>query len=223
MSAPRTLTVDFWFDLVCPWCWIGLRQLKSAQERLRASEPGLTLEIRWQSYPLLPHLPRAGVPYQEFYLRRLGGPAALAHRRAQIQAAGQGIVPPFAFDKIATMPNTLLGHRMLACVQAEAGSAALAQLLEDVYAAWFTEGRDIGDATVLAALAAPYVADRGALAVSLADEAAWQAGLHAALQPGRTEVGGVPCLTTPRLQPLSGVTGTDYLHYWLTQALRAAA
>lgn len=223
MSAPRTLAVDFWFDLVCPWCWIGLRQLKGAQERLRASDPGLTLEIRWQSHPLLPHLPRAGLPYQEFYLRRLGGPAALAHRRAQIQAAGQGIVPPFAFDKIATMPNTLLGHRMLAYVQAQAGGTALARLLEDVYAAWFTEGRDIGNAAVLAALVAPYISDHGALETWLADEEAWQAALHAAQHPARAEVAGVPCLTTPGQQPLSGVTGTDYLHYWLTQAARAAA
>lgn len=218
MTGGRTLAVDFWFDLVCPWCWIGLRQLAGAAERLRASDAGLQLEIRWQSLPLLPHLPREGTPYQEFYLRRLGGDIALAHRRAQIQAAGQGIVPPFQFDRIATMPNTLLGHRMLDYVQEQAGSAVLAQLLEDVFSAWFTEGRDIGNAAVLAALAAPYVPDLAALEAWLADEAGWQAALHAALQPTRSAVDGVPCLTTAGLPPLSGVTGTDYLHHWLAQA-----
>lgn len=223
MSAARTLTVDFWFDLVCPWCWIGLRQLQGARERLRASQPELALEIRWQSFPLLPHLPRQGLPYLEFYLRRLGGPAALAHRRAQIQAAGQGIIPPLAFERIATMPNTLLAHRMLDFVRTHSGNHALPALLEDVFAAWFTEGRDIGDAGVLAALAAPYVAQAGALEAWLADDAGWQAALHAALQPGRAEVGGVPCLTTAGQPPLSGVTGTDYLHFWLTQAARTAA
>ncbi|WP_342116604.1 DsbA family protein [Pseudoduganella sp. OTU4001] len=222
MSAPRKLTVDFWFDLVCPWCWIGLRQLKGAQQRLRASAPDLELEVRYQSFPLLPHLPREGLPYLEFYLRRLGGPAALAHRRAQIQAAGQGIIPPLAFDRITTMPNTLLGHRMLQFVQAHA-SDAIPALLEDVFAAWFTEGRDIGNAAVLAALAAPHVPDPAALEAWLADDAGWQSALHAALQPGRAEVGGVPCLTTTGQPPLSGVTGTDYLHFWLTQAARAAA
>ena len=210
-----SMQLDYYFDLVCPWCWIGLRQLQQARQRLRASHPQLALEVNWVSYALLPHLPREGVPYQEFYLRRLGGADALAHRRAQIQMAGQGIVPPFAFERIQTMPNTVLAHRMLDLARAQ--QADLPALLEDLYAAWFTQGRDIGDAGVLCELAAPHLPDSAALAAWLADDAAWAAAQRAALTP-RYDITGVPALTMPGRAPLGGVTSVDYLHHWLAQA-----
>lgn len=220
MSPQRctALAVDFYFDLVCPWCWIGLRQLQSARERLRASH-GLEVEVRWLSFPLLPHLPREGSPYQEFYLRRLGGPAALAHRRAQIQAAGQGIIPRLAFERIRTMPNTVLAHRLLEFAR-QAG-ADIPALLEVLFDAWFTQGRDIGDGAVLQELAAPYVRNATGLAAWLADETGWELARQAALAP-RGDIGGVPCIVMQGRAPLGGVTSADYMHHWLGQASRAA-
>lgn len=221
MSAARTLAVDFYFDLVCPWCWIGLRQLMGAQQRLRASHPELRVLVNWRSFPLLPQLPRSGMPYQEFYLRRLGGPAALAHRRAQIQMAGQGIVPPFAFDRIATMPNTVLAHRMLAWAQQGAAQAQMAALLESMFAAFFVEGRDLGDAAVLEALAAAQLRDTAGLRAWLADETAWAQSRQAAMRP--PGIDGVPCLVADGGALLSGVTSVDYLQHWLANQACALA
>ncbi|MHA7683790.1 DsbA family protein [Cupriavidus sp. PET2-C1] len=33
-ASSRTLRVDFYLDLICPWCWIGLRNLRSAVARV---------------------------------------------------------------------------------------------------------------------------------------------------------------------------------------------
>jgi len=171
---------------------------------------------------LLPQLPREGMPYHEFYLRRLGGPAALAHRRAQIQLAGQGIVPPFAFERIATMPNTVMAHRMLAWAQQSATQAQMAALLESMFAAFFVEGFDIGDAAVLEALAAEQLRDTAGLRRWLADELAWEQDRQAAMRP-RDGIDGVPCLVADGGAPLSGVTSVDYLQHWLaSQALASA-
>jgi predicted DsbA family dithiol-disulfide isomerase len=223
MSARHVLAIDFYVDLVCPWCWIGLRQLRGAQQRLRLSHPELELEVNWCSLPLLPQLPRAGVPYLEFYLRRLGGPAALAQRRAKILAHGRGIVPQIDFDRIATMPNTVLAHRMLAWARPRATPAQLTALLEALFQAFFVEGRDIGDAATLEALAATQLHDTGRLRAWLDDEEGWTACQQAAMHPPLNAVGGVPCLVPESGVPLSGVTSVDYLHHWLANLMPLSA
>ncbi|WP_395399695.1 DsbA family protein [Pseudoduganella sp. UC29_106] len=85
----KVLRLAFYFDLVCPWCWIALRQLESAKARLKETHPGIDVQVDFRSYPLLPELPAAGVDYHEFYSLRFRDPAALAHRRAQVQRAGR--------------------------------------------------------------------------------------------------------------------------------------
>ncbi|MFC7743313.1 DsbA family protein [Nocardiopsis composta] len=37
-STSTVTTVDVWLDIVCPWCWIGTRNLAAALDRL----PGRT-------------------------------------------------------------------------------------------------------------------------------------------------------------------------------------
>lgn len=86
-SAATTLQVDFSLDLICPWCWIGLRNLLAAREMLLARYPDQQLAIHWHADTLLPHIPEHGVPYQAFYEARLGGPRAVEVRRAQVRSA----------------------------------------------------------------------------------------------------------------------------------------
>ena len=75
------LTVDFSLDLICPWCWIGLRNLQAARTQWLQHHAGQPLQIRWHAETLLPQIPEQGVPYQAFYEARLGGPRAVEARR----------------------------------------------------------------------------------------------------------------------------------------------
>lgn len=165
--TPR-LDIAVHFDLICPWCFIGKRHLDTALARFRRARPEVAVDVQWVAHELLPDTPPEGLPYQAFYERRLGGPAAVAARRAQVQAAAHSAGIPFAFDRITSMPNTRLAHRLLA---ESASSGSTGALLERLFAAWFIEGQDIGDPAVLARLAAAPAAAGHRQRVVLAEDA----------------------------------------------------
>ena len=149
-----TLAIDVHFDLICPWCLIGKRHLRAAVEQFRHAHPDVDVALNWRSHQLLPDIPAAGIPYQVFYERRLGSPAAVAARRAQVQAAAQTAGIEFAFERIALMPNTQLAHRLIDCAGEFGGAEQVDYLIERLFAAYFMEGRNIGALPVLLAIAA---------------------------------------------------------------------
>lgn len=147
-------TIEVYFDLICPWCLIGKRHLATALEKFRQARPEVVPRVVWQSYPLLPDTPVEGLPYQEFYVRRLGSPAAVAARRAQVQEAARPAGIQFAFDRISVMPNTLAAHRLIAWVESRGGHDQAEQLIEKLFTAYFMAGKNIGDRSILLDLAA---------------------------------------------------------------------
>jgi len=149
-----TLAIDVHFDLICPWCLIGKRHLRTAIEQFRGLHPDVEITVAWRSHQLLPDIPAAGIPYQVFYERRLGGPAAVAARRAQVQAAARAAGIELAFERIALMPNTQLAHRLIDCAGEFGGPEQVAYLIERLFAAYFMEGRNIGALPILLAIAA---------------------------------------------------------------------
>ena len=168
-GAPPALTIDVVYDFVCPWCLIGKRHLATALEQLARLRPQLEPQVRWHSIQLLPDTPWGGVPYQSFYVARLGSPEAVAARRAQVQQAGDAAGLRFAFERIRVMPNTAAAHDLVACVAGQGTAAQQAALIDRLFAAYFLEGEDVGDPAVLerAALACGYT--RAGVADHLAD------------------------------------------------------
>ncbi|SEB13700.1 DsbA family oxidoreductase [Variovorax sp. YR216] len=147
--ATRSLTVEVFFDFVCPWCLIGKRQFDAAARRLAELRPDVHLQVVWRSHALLPNTPAGGVPYQAFYVARLGSPEAVARRRAQVQQAGTAAGVRFAFDRIEVLPNTARAHAWVA----RTGKALQAKLIDRIFTAYLLEGEDIGDGAVLERLA----------------------------------------------------------------------
>lgn len=195
------LCIQVHFDLICPWCFIGKRHLDAALARFSQARPDVEVEVLWVSHQLLPDTPPEGLPYQPFYEKRLGGPAAVAARRAQVQEAARGTGIRFAFDRIARMPNTRLGHRLLNDLARPGEAIATAALIETLFQAYFVEGEDIGD---------PEVLSRLAQACGAAGEADGASRHHTA-QAGRMEVPGVPLFVFNDRVALSGAQSPEAL------------
>lgn len=176
------LTIEVYFDLICPWCLIGKRNLDTALQQFRASRPDIRPRIVWRGLPLLPETPLAGEPYQEFYLRRLGSPAAVAARRAQVREAGRLAGVDFAFDAITVLPNTLAAHALVELVAEQGDERQTERLIEALFQAYFMAARDIGDVAVLLD-----IAGECGLCVSLQ-----QLVGTSARQSGAAAVSGVP-------------------------------
>lgn len=148
-----TLKIAIYIDFICPWCLIGKRQLEQALARLQAERPEVVVELCWRGVQLLPYLPVQGEAFNDFYQRRLGGVQAVRLRQAQVQQAAASVGLSLDFGNIPRMPNTADAHRLWqrAC---ELGTAAQCEaLLEQLFAAHFQQGADLGDCATLLKIA----------------------------------------------------------------------
>jgi len=152
-SAATTLQVDFSLDLICPWCWIGLRNLLAAREMLLARYPDQQLAIHWHADTLLPRIPEHGVPYQAFYEARLGGPRAVEVRRAQVRSAAHAAGLQINHALIETFPSTRMVCALVNYAQTLLDGESMIRFVESIFAAYFVQGRDIGSVMVLQQLA----------------------------------------------------------------------
>ncbi|HEX3005176.1 MAG TPA: DsbA family oxidoreductase [Angustibacter sp.] len=140
------LKVEIWSDVVCPWCYIGKRRLEAA-----VASSGVPVEVTWRSFQLDPTAPRESTEDVATYLgRKYGGgrEAGLAMNERVSQIAAQDGLE-YRLDQ-AQRANTVDAHRLLH-LAAEHGLQDA--LKERLLRAYFTEGRAVGDADVLAALA----------------------------------------------------------------------
>ena len=156
MTRTTPLLVDVWFDLICPWCWIGKYNLDQALERLSQTDPELAVDVRWHSVQLIPQTPPEGWPYDAFYEQRLGGRQAMLARRAQVQAAADRAGAPIDFGRLSVFPSTAAAHRLLAAARAQLAPDAFDALLTRLFRGYFVQGENLGDAALLARIATEY-------------------------------------------------------------------
>jgi predicted DsbA family dithiol-disulfide isomerase len=149
----QIVKVDAYFDLICPWCWIGKRHFDTACARLTKLVPDLCFDVHWHSIQLIPHVPPQGLPYLEFYEQRLGSPEAVCARQAQVQVAAANAGLTIEFARIKIFPNTWLAHRLLALAAQQLGLEAWQALQEALFEAYFVHGCDLGDTPTLVKLA----------------------------------------------------------------------
>jgi len=158
------MQIDIVSDTVCPWCFIGKRRI----ERAMALRPDVSFEVFWRPYRLDPTIPREGVDRRAYLRAKFGDTPRSSAMGDAIRSEGAGEGIEFAFDKIAKSPNTLDSHRL---VRWSASAGVQDQVVERLFRAYFIEGKDIGDAAVLAAVAADAGMDGELVASLLASDA----------------------------------------------------
>ena len=211
----RTLRIDVWFDFVCPWCLIGKRQLAKALALLGESAPEVRAEVRWHGVQLLSQAPGEGWPFLDFYIRRLGGEAAVRARQAMVLNAAHAAGAAIDFPAILVMPNTGLAHRLFAAAVAHGTPAQADALLERLFAAHFTRGANLGMPEVLLAEAAACGLPLGSLVSALElDGRPFKPG-----PPPPDPAGGVPCFAFDGGLYLSGAQPPGRLHAMMQRAL----
>ena len=158
------IRLDIFSDPVCPWCMIG----KANLDRALAARPAHPFAIEWHPFQLNPDMPSQGVARAAYLEEKFGSREKVVQVHLALEAAAQKAGVAFDFARIERIPNTLAAHRLIHWAGLEGRQTAMVSAL---FRAYWREGRDIGDAAVLAALAAEVGMDATAISRLLATDA----------------------------------------------------
>jgi predicted DsbA family dithiol-disulfide isomerase len=161
-----TLKIDFVSDVSCPWCAVGLASLQTALDRVGDA---VQADITFQPFELNPQMAAEGEDTTEHLARKYGStPEQAAAIRETIRARGADLGFTFNLDKRSRIYNTFDAHRLLHWAHLEGCQLALKKALLKAY---FTDGEDPSNHTVLLRLATEAGLDAERTEVILAGDA----------------------------------------------------
>jgi predicted DsbA family dithiol-disulfide isomerase len=181
------LRIDIVSDAICPWCYIGKRQLERALVILQ--KDGLNFSVHWNPFQLNPDMPKEGRDRMAYRAQKFGGAERARELDQRVADAAAAVGLNFRQDLMLRTPNTLDAHRLVWLAERELRQDAV---METLFAAYFTQGRDIGDRAVLADCAAESGMGRSAVADFLAGDLAAKEILAADRAAREAGVNGVP-------------------------------
>ncbi len=198
------MRLDIYSDTICPWCFVGKRRL----ERALAMRPLPGLEIRWRTFMLNPAMPADGMDREAYMEAKFGSPSRSRRVYDAVRSAGASEGIAFAFDRIKRTPSTLDSHRLARFARA-AGKET--PVIEELFRAYFLEGKNIGAGAVLEEVAERAGLDRAAARDYLAGEDDAEAILAEDALARRQGVTGVPCFIFNGRYALSGAQEPEVL------------
>jgi len=220
------LNIDIISDVVCPWCYIGKRQIEAALALYAQQNPGADKpRVSWRPFQLNPQLPAEGMSRQDYVVQKFGA-ARAKDIYARVAAVGAELGIAFAFDKIARQPNTVAVHSLIA-LAATAGPQADDGLQDKVKEAflhaYFLDGVDLTKTENLVAIAAAAGLDRARVEECLADPHSRQAVGEEDQRARAIGVEGVPFFIFNGKLAVSGAQGAEALLEAMRQAETAVA
>lgn len=146
------ITVDFWSDFACPFCYIAERRLQNVVKEL-----GLEGQVRYKMHAFELD-PSASTDYQgptaELMAKKYGMTLEQANERIAMinqMAHEEGIV---GFDDAKTqVVNSMDAHCLVKYAQAQRDDEKTDKLIERLYKAYFVDFENIADREVLLSIA----------------------------------------------------------------------
>jgi predicted DsbA family dithiol-disulfide isomerase len=148
MTASPTMKVEIWSDVVCPFCYIGKRKFEIALARMPERD---RITITWKSFQLQPDV-TAGLKMNavQHVAQRKGWPMDFARQAAaDLSKTAQAVGLTIRYEQ-TVVANTFDAHR-LSHYAASQGKGD--EMTERLFAAYFTDGRNVEDHDTLAELA----------------------------------------------------------------------
>jgi predicted DsbA family dithiol-disulfide isomerase len=207
--------IDIVSDVICPWCFIGKRRL----ERALAARPELPVSITWRAFQLNPDMPDEGMPREAYLAAKFGSPGHAARIYTTVTQAGAGEKIAFAFDRIRRTPSSRAAHRLIRFATLEGDANPV---VEGLFTAYFEEGRNIGDAGVLADIAAEAGHQRSDAEQFLAGTTALEEVLNEDRSARRLGISGVPCFIVDGGYAISGAQEPEFFFPLFDLAQNAA-
>ena len=195
------LLIDLWSDVVCPFCYLGSRQLDLALERFEHRDDVVVVQ---HAFELDPNATPSTVGLDELLATKYSMPLERSrelHGRLSRQAASMGL--DWALDR-ARSTNTFDAHRLVALATTQGLGTEMARRL---HAAYFSDGLLVSDPAILDRLAAE-VGVSGSSSLWSSDEFAETVRTDERLAH-EMGITGVPAFVVDRSYLISGAQGEN--------------
>jgi len=176
--------IDVISDVICPWCYIGKRQLERAEDLLEKNK--LRFSVAWHPFQLNPEMPAEGVDRQQYRIAKFGSLERSRQMDQRITETAATVGLEFHLEKLTRTPNTVNAHRV---IRLGAQKGVQDDVVESLFYGYFCAGADIGDSKTLAELGhkggldyeevlAMLASDEGKREVLAGDEKAHHCGIQ---------------------------------------------
>ena len=197
------ITVEVVSDVICPWCFLGIRRLDKALSLI----PDVEAEVSFRPFFLDPTIPSKGLDRHKYMAAKFGE-ERLKTIHDPLIAMGKTDNVPFHFDKISRTPNTLDAHRLIRWAKSEGKQA---EIVEALFMAYWSHGCDVGDHIVLADIAGACGMDSAKVLGALASDQDKNEVLQETQHAQKIGVTGVPTYIINRKYGVVGAQSADIL------------
>lgn len=207
------MKIEVWSDIACPWCYVGKRRLDTALSSFAHADE---VEVVWRSYQLDPDAPRVSdMNLNQILSRKHGIPpiqAVAMNEQMRQMGAKEGL--NYRFD-IARYGNSFDAHRLIHLARHHGLQSAMEERL---FAAYFAEGKALGDTDTLVALAVESGLPEANVRDMLAGNAFADQVRADAEEARRLNMRGVPFVVIDEKYALPGAQSVEVIGDTLQQA-----
>lgn len=205
--------IDVISDAICPWCYIGKRQLERALDLLEQQH--LRFTVAWHPFQLNPEMPPEGVERQQYRIAKFGSLERSQQLDQRITETAATVGLEFHLDRLTRTPNTVNAHRLIRL----AGQKGVQDgVVEALFESYFCNGADIGDPKVLATVGAEGGLERDAVRAMLAGDEGRKEVLAGDQMARNAGIQGVPSFALQGHVLFSGAVPAEEMAQAFTKA-----
>lgn len=207
----KTLKIDVFTDVVCPWCLVGSARLDQA---IAALPDDIEVVIENHPFYLDPNVPKEGVDVGEMLRTKYGKEPKEMWERVESEALKAGVV--LDLSQQPRMFTTAKAHTITRLAKPMGVQHELANAIADAY---FLEHRQINDDNVLADIAVEFGFDRGDALDAMNDAAELATTEQLAASAAQQGIRGVPFFVFGEKYALSGAQPAEVFEKALEQTI----
>ncbi|KAG8978765.1 hypothetical protein FRB90_008365 [Tulasnella sp. 427] len=206
-SQQQQISLAVVSDIICPWCYIGYKELINAIDKYKAMHPTAVVDVEYRPFLLDPML-NCKEPMEKatYFLKKFGEQRVKMILPAMNQRGSElGI----QFRWGGTIRQTTSAHRLLMFAYQKEHKLQLA-LLAKIFEAYFEQEKDIGSHDMLANLAEDVgVCSKDEALEFLASDKLYKEVQVQIMEAQGKGITGVPCTVINQKYAISGGQKSD--------------
>lgn len=204
-------------DVICPWCYIAKKHLAQAFVMTSSADK---FAVIWRPFELNPNMAKEGMDRRTYRSRKFGSWEQSQQLDAQVARVAKSAGLAFRHDLMLRTPNTLNAHRLIWFAEQQGVQDAV---VDAIFKAYFTQGRDVGDIAILIDIAADAGVDRATASVFLHSDACTAEVKKEESTAVENRIDGVPTFILGGQPIFSGARKPEVIALYLNAALGAQA